>query len=273
MTAPRRTVLAAAALLALLALLFAPTLAWLWRSWLVHPYYAHGPLVPLVAAWFAWRGRARLNRRPSDLGLLLLGAGLLAHLLSLSSSWMPLSAGGLLFALVGLAAVAWGRSGLRVFALPAALLAAAVPLPYAERLAPPLAATVAHAAATAAAAAGAGVERAGAQLTVAGGSFTVGAPCSGLHSLLALATLAMVLAGVMEGRPVRRALMVCAAVPLALGANWLRLTGLIVVSDSLGPERGLALFHAAASPLAYLLAAALLVAFGRLIDCHVPVRA
>ena len=254
----------------LLIALFAPTLDWLRLTWQVHPFYSHGPLVPLIAGWFVWRNRSRLlDGSPSSAGVLLLAAGALLHVLSLRGGLWPVSAIGLIVALAGVAMQIGGVSGLRAVALPLLLLAMSVPLPIAERLAPAMAASVAHAAAVSASAAGAGVVRAGAQLTVGGGAFTVGEPCSGLRSLVALATLAMVVAGVADGPRQRRGVLVMTAVPLALGANWARLTGLILATDVLGPQRGLALFHSLASPMAFAAAAAALVGIGHMIGCRV----
>lgn len=270
MTDRRAAALVGGVLLGLLGVLAAPSLHWLWLSWQAHPFYAHGPLVPVVAAWFAWRARARLvGGGGSDAGLLVIAAGAASYVLALRAGLQLPAIGGLLVAASGIALFVGGRAGLTAAAFPLALLALAVPLPLVERLAPDMAASVAHAAAVSASAAGAVVERAGAQLVVGGGAFTVGAPCSGLRSLIALVTLATMLAGLADGPRGRRTALVGAAIPLALGANWARLTGLIVASDALGPERGLALFHATASPLSFAAATAALVVFGHVLGCHV----
>ena len=39
----------------LLLALFYPTLRWLVGEWLGNDYYSHGPLVPLISAFLAWR--------------------------------------------------------------------------------------------------------------------------------------------------------------------------------------------------------------------------
>jgi len=252
------------------AVLFGPALAWLVGSWRVHPYYSHGFLLPPIAAWFAWRARAGLTGgRPSDAGLALVSAGLGLHLVAAPWQAHPISIAGLFVVLLGLALLAGGPGALRAAAFPVSLLALAVPLPMVERLAPPLAGAVAHGAALAAGALGVGVVRAGAQLAVGGGAFTVGAPCSGLNSLVALATLGVVLAGTVDAAPWRRLAVVGLAVPLALAANWVRLTGLLWVAGAFGAEAGLAVYHGPASPLLFLVATALLVRGGRALGCDV----
>ena len=254
------TPLALLAVAALLAALYAPTVQWLWTTWRVHPYYAHGPFVLPVAAALAWRQRTRLEAVSWAPGWPMLAAGLTLTVASSRMEAMPLSAAGLVLVVAALVGLVWGSAGLRALALPIALLAVAVPLPWVERLTPPLAAAVARAAAGAATAAGVAVERSGAQLAVGDGAFVVGAPCSGLRSVLALATVALVLAGLSQASPGRRAILLLAALPVALCTNWLRLTSLLLASHTFGAERGLVLFDGPAGALFFVAAVAILLA-------------
>lgn len=243
------------ALLGLLAWLFAPSLAWLVRTWQAHPYYSHGPLLPLLAGLLVWRRREALRAgSPSDLGLPLVAAGLLLHLAALRWEAHPVSALALLLLLAGLALLVGGRPALRAAAFPILIAALAIPLPWVERLAPPLAAGAARATASAALLLGIPVVRMGAQLGVADGAFVVGAPCSGLNSLVALLSLAVIVAGLSPIAWSRRLSLVLLAAPLALAANGARLLGLLWAAETFGAERGLALFHGPASPAAFALA-------------------
>ncbi len=249
---------------AMLAMIFAPTLRWLADTWRVHPYYGHGPLVVAAAVFLAWRARdAWRSNTPSALGLIPLGAGLALHVIALPMSARLVSAAGLLLALAGLALLGGGLPRMRALSLPLLLLALAVPLPLVERTAPFLAARVASVAAWSAGALGAVVQQKGAQLIVGDGVLAVGAPCSGLRSLVALLTLAVFLAGVLDGPPMRRSLIVLAALPLALVANGARLTALLWVAHAQGTDAGLALFHGPVAPLLYMAAAVGLVAISR----------
>lgn len=267
--------LAIAAVLACLGVvLFAPTLVWLARTWHVHPYYGHGWLVPIVAGAFAWRARDRFTGgASSNAGVVVIAAGLGLHLAAVRWQAFPASALALVVVLVGIALAAGGWPAGRAALFPAALLALAIPWPFVERTAPFLAASVARAAALSAGAVGVGVVQQGAELSVRGGAFTVGAPCSGLGSAIALVTLAVILAGVLDGAWQRRAALVVFALPLALTANWLRLTGLLWLVDVVGPTQGLAWFHGPLGPLAYLGAAVGLIGAGRWLGCDVRAAA
>lgn len=253
-----------------IAVLWWPALGWLARTWRVHPYYAHGPLVVVAAgAFLVHRRRELAADEPSGVGLALVATGAGIHLLALARSTWPLSVAALLLALAGLAVLAGGARAGRAAAYPLGIAALAIPLPLVERVAPWLAGHAAAASAAVAGAFGADVQRSGAMLLVGDGTLTVGAPCSGLNSLVALITLSAVLAGVVGGSPARRAALILAAVPLALAANGLRLTSLLWVADVFGAAFGLAFFHGPASPTAFLLATGGLLGVARMLGCDV----
>jgi exosortase len=174
-----------------------------------------------------------------------LALGLAVHLVALRQAAWPLSAAGLVIVLVGLALLAGGSRQVAAYGLPIAVLALAIPVPWVERLAPPLAATVAHAAAGAAGLVGVPVVVTGAQVAVGSNAFVVGAPCSGLRSLVVLVTIAVILAGLSGLSAPRRALVVASALPLALAANGLRITALICAAGAVATQGRLAEVHAA----------------------------
>jgi exosortase len=251
-----------------LAGLFAPTVLWLAATWRVHPYYTHGPAAVLAAMWLAHRRRCSMRTGRSAAGLGLLAAGLVLQVAATRTGNMPLSAYALLLCIAGSASALFGLS-CRALAFPLALVALTVPLPVAEHVTPQLAAAVARGAAATAAAAGVAVQRSGALLAVGDGTLVVGAPCSGLRSLLALGTVAVVLAGVSDAPLGRRGFLVCAALPVALGTNWMRLTSIVVASDTLGTARSVALLDGPAGLVFFLAAVAILLALSRLIGCRV----
>ena len=52
----RRLKIASTGLIGILLLaLFYPTLRWLVAEWLGNDFYSHGPLVPVISGFFAWR--------------------------------------------------------------------------------------------------------------------------------------------------------------------------------------------------------------------------
>lgn len=266
--------LAAIVFVALIATAFWPTFVWLGRSWWVDPYYTHGPLAVAAALWFIWRARhVFVDSAPSSIGAALIVTGLALRVSTFARADHVVEAAGLILVLAGLSAIIGGRPGLRASVIPLAIFALAVPLPQIAKIAPWLAAHAAGQAAGAAGLIGIEVVRSGAQLIVADGAMTVGAPCSGLRSLVALVTLALVLAGTFEGPPLRRALVVMAAVPIALIANGARLVGLIWIASAMGLDRGLGFFHGPSSAVLFLASAAGLIVIGRTLGCDFSLEA
>lgn len=260
-------------LLGLLLWLAAPSLRWLAATWRADEDYGHGPLLLLAAAFLAWRRWRRPGAAPGPaprpfpdaaprtqaLGLGLLALAALAQLAGQRLGNAPLAAAGLAAALPGLAALLGGRRAWQSLRYPAFLYLLAIPLPLVDRWGTPLAARVAAAVARVAEALGAPVVLRGAELAVGAESFVVGAPCSGLRSLVAAVGLAAVLGGLLRLSPARLGLLLALALPLAILGNGLRLLVLVLVAQGLGRDAALALFHGPLGAGAFLLAAVVLV--------------
>ncbi|MEW5720880.1 MAG: archaeosortase/exosortase family protein, partial [Chloroflexota bacterium] len=158
-------------------LLFAPTWLWLGEAWLSDPYYSHGPLVLIVALYFAWTQRHALtvtvppslsfqaergisthseqdfssqsfdsaakNAAPlrtllETTGWLFIVLALAAHLWALFWRAYYISALMIPLALLGLLIALYGWQTARRFWFPLAFLIFMIPLPIAERFGPSL---------------------------------------------------------------------------------------------------------------------------------------
>ncbi|MEW5720414.1 MAG: archaeosortase/exosortase family protein, partial [Chloroflexota bacterium] len=95
--------------------------------------------------------------------------------------------------------------------------------------------------------------------------FTVGIPCGGLRSIIAIITLVALFAYVTAGRAWARGLILLAAIPIALAANTLRITLLFAIANAWGEGAGLEYFHTWSSPILFLGACALVLLLARLI--------
>jgi len=265
-----RSHLVAAAALVAAAVLFAPALAWVAATWRVNPYYSHGPLVAAAALFLAWRARRSLGpAEPSAAGLAVIALSVAAHALAARYALWPASALAFVGVLAGTCLIVGGSAWLRALAVPLTLLALAVPLPWVAHIAPRLAAAAAGQAAALVALLGVDVIHRGPQLIVGDGSYSVGAPCSGLRSIVALVTLAVGLAGTLHGPRVGRWALVALAVPLALAANTVRLSGLLVFAEAFGTAPGLTYYHGPSSPVLFVAAVLGLLWMGRAMGCDV----
>jgi len=261
----------------LLALAYVPTLRWLWTTWLGDPYYSHGLLLPLVSLFLVWRRETTQPVGPGldcDLppvvwiaGLALLAACYGLNLLALRSVLYPASALCLLVSMAALALPLQGGSGLRRHAFALALLLLAIPIPQLERWTPVLARSVAGIAAESASLLGLDVAREGARLMLPSVELVIGAPCSGINSLLAMLSLGAVNAHLMSGPWPRRLALVICAIPIALLSNYLRVMLLLLTAATLGMGRTLTILHDLSGVVLFVLSAALLVVVGRALRC------
>ena len=262
--------------LAMVAALFYPTLAWLVANWRGDPYYQHGALVPIVSLFVAWRlhRESELSESPRQsadrsfsVGLVMVVLGITAHLVALPRQRYLISSLALVLVLAGIVCAWAGDGTLRRQAFPLLFLLLMIPLPWLEQSTPYLARWVAAASATLARLVGVDVMVTGARLELPLTSLVVGAPCSGVSSLAALMTLAVLYAFVVRGPLLCRAILVVLALPLALLSNLIRVWLLIVLADVFGEAIAMGYFHDWSSPLLFLLALGLLVVVGKGLGC------
>ncbi len=260
------------AITGLTLLLLYPALAWLVASWLSNPYYSHGFLIPPVAALLAWRQWSRLRAEPRR-GETWIGLGVTAASLAAivwAMRWRN-------FVVVWLAAVALligillyleGWSRLRHWLFPLLFLGLMVPLPFIDRLSPWFESLTARWATALARLAGIAAVQQGGEITLPNTTIVVGAPCSGLRSLLAMATVGIIWIYLVKGRPAAKALMLAAIAPLAIAGNVLRIALLLVIAVWWGPEPALTYYHDWSGLVLFLVALGLLLAWGRVLGCY-----
>lgn len=257
-------------ILGLVALLFSSTFAWLVYNWLNNSYYSHGFLVPLISGFFLWRRKdvlARSNREPSNLGLLLLGASLVIYLVAQVWQAHHLSALALIVLLTGLALYFLGEGATRRIAFPLTFLLFMIPLPFINRLSPALESLTASVATDVVRLLGIAASNVGSQIQLENSSFVVGAACSGLNSVVALATLVVIFVYVLEGTLRAKIILLVLAVPIAMVANIFRVSSLLVIAHFFGAEAGMRYFHDYSSLVLFLLAFLLLIMVSRLVGC------
>lgn len=209
------------------AWLFAPVAAGLVRQWSTDPEYAHALLVVPFALGLAWMRRDALRACPRAprvsgyfvalAGLALLAVGTLgAELFLTRVAFVLVVAGGLVF-LAG-----WRH--LRIVALPMTLLALAIPLPaiVSNQITLPLQILASTAAEHVVALSNIPILREGNVLILPNATLQVAEACSGIRSLSALVTMAVIVAWTFERRQGVRALIVLSAIPIAVLTNAVR---------------------------------------------------
>jgi exosortase len=249
-------------------LLLLPTLRWLVNEWWSNDYYSHGVLVPVVSAYFVWRLLPRLERRPSNLGLLLLVAALAVYLVALFQRAFFVSALGMIGLLAGLVWYLWGDIALRRLAFPLAFLIFMVPLPFVEASSLPLSLLTGQISTRVMQLFGMNVVVHGASVSLPNANLVVGAQCSGLRSIVALFTLVAVFAYIVEGPRLSKILLALSAIPIAILGNIFRVSTLLLVADKWGVEAGFRYYHDYSGIFFFLFAFLCLILLGQLLRCR-----
>jgi exosortase B len=230
----------------------------------------HGPIVLGVLAWLFWTRRddiAAVEARPTPvLGWSLFAAGLLVYVFGRVFGIASVEFASHLFIVPAVMLLLKGPVAIRVAWFAVLYLVFLIPLPgtLIDALTGVLKHWISVIVETLLHAAGYPIARSGVVMTIGQYELLVADACSGLHSmfsLTALGTLYMYLMG--RASRLHNALMLLAILPIAFGANIIRVIILVLITYHLGDEAGQGFLHGAAGMVLLLLALALLFAFDR----------
>lgn len=251
-------------LAAIVVILYYDILRHLVENWLQDSNYSHAFLVPLFAGYLVWERRQQWMTKqisPEFIGLLpifgamvLLLVGTLGAELFLSRVSFVLLLGGLTLYFAG-----WPVS--KTLFAPWVVLFLMIPLPVIvfNQIAFPLQTLASHLASSVLTIMHVPVVREGNVISLPSITLNVVEACSGIRSLMSLATLALMYGLVAERRNWMRVLLVLFAIPAAVGANALRIVGAALLGQYAGPQYADGFFHAFSGWLIFVLTMALLV--------------
>lgn len=226
--------------LALALGVYAPLVPGLVREWSEFPSLSHGFAIPLISAYLLWARRDRLRAapiEPSPAGLPVLVLGLAALVIGLHGEESFLARISLPVTLLGLTLFVGGRHVAREAWLALAYLAFMIPVPYAtlklimyrSRLLD--AAVAAHALDWL----GVPVLREGVMLYLPNITLEVADDCSSIPAIAALLALGVAYASLAARPWGLRLTLVLATIPLAIGANIVRIVTTAAAAYHIGP--------------------------------------
>jgi exosortase len=235
-------------LAALLLWLYIPTLTHLVGQWWNDPNFSHGFFVPLFAGFVIWQERHRLaavQLRPSWSGVLILGFGLCVLILGQMGAEIFLSRFSLLIVLAGLIVLFLGWRFFRAVLFPWAFLALMIPIPAIvfNQITFPLQLLASKVASTTLPWLGVPVLREGNVIVLPAMALEVADACSGIRSLMSLATLAVIYGYLMESKASVRVLLALASLPIAVAATSLRVVGTGLLVQYWDPDKAQGFFH------------------------------
>jgi exosortase len=242
-----RRILPAIALtgVAFAALFGAPFLSLL-RDWWTNPEAGHGLLLGPLSERLAWRRRVTVRTPMLMTGLAILFAAVGLRILGGMAAEQYTMRFSMIAAAAGLTVFFLGLPQLRAWWLPFALLVLSIPLPelVLSALALPLQFQASELGASLLRARHVPVALTGNVIRIPGHELFVTEACSGLRSLTALISLAVLLGGMSLRHIVSRWMLILIAVPIAIIVNGVRIfvTGFTV--HFVGAEAGTGIFHA-----------------------------
>ena len=256
-----------------LAALYVPTYVSLARSLWREDAYAHGPIILAAFAWLAWRERAALLApagRPAIVpGAVALAVGLFLYVGGRTLGLTPIEVASHIPVLAGLVLLIGGFPALRRYAFALAFLLFLIPLPgfVLDAATTPLKSVVSVAVEMLLRLAGYPVERSGVVLSLGDHQMLVADACSGLNSIFSLFALGLLythLTGPSSRK--RTAVLLAAVLPIAIAANILRVTALVLLTVHFGEEAAQGFLHGFAGMLVFLAALSMLVGLDKLIS-------
>jgi exosortase len=223
------------------AVLFGKPIYLLATDWWTMPEAGHGLLLAPVAIWMAWKSGIGPDAKPNRmLGITLLLIAVVVRTASGLAAELFTMRGSAVMALAGITVYEFGFKQLVRWWLPFALICLSIPLPelITQALAMPLQFKASRMGAALLQMRNVPVRLAGNVIQLPGRELFVTEACSGLRSLTALLSMAVLLGAVALKRPVTRVALVLLAIPVAIVVNGIRvfLTGFLVfyVSPSYG---------------------------------------
>lgn len=250
-------------LLGVLGWLYASVLGHLAAQWWHDPNYSHGFFVPVFSLFVVWSERDRMRRlplEPSWSGLLVLAFALAVLTAGILGAELFLSRFSFLLAIAGLVVLIYGWNHFRAVFFAWLFLLFMIPIPAIvfNQITFPLQLLASRAAADTLPLLGVPVLREGNIIQLPAMALEVAEACSGIRSLMSLATLAIIYGYLLETRTSIRVTLALASIPIAVIANSLRIIGTGLLVQYWDPDKAQGFFHAFSGWLIFVVSLVLL---------------
>ncbi|PYV97967.1 MAG: exosortase [Acidobacteria bacterium] len=257
-------------LLVLVGWLYFSILGRLAQQWTHDPNFSHGFFVPAFSLFVLWQERGRLSAlpvKPSWTGLPIVLLALCVLMLGNLGAELFLSRTSLLVLIAGLVIFFLGWQYFRAVLFPWAFLLLMIPIPSIlfNQITFPLQLLASKVASDVLPLAGVPVLREGNVIGLPLMQLEVAEACSGIRSLLSLATLTIIYGYLMESRIWIRVLLAIASVPIAVAANSFRIVGTGLLVQYWDPEKAEGFFHLFSGWLIFVMSLAMLFALHKLL--------
>lgn len=235
-------------LLVLWGVVFLPVYPELWYTWMNNSNNSHGMLVPIISGFFIWNKKNKLQNaslNTSNWGGILLVISLCLYLIALTGHVAVVQRAMIVFSLIGLILFNFGTAIFKIFAFPICYLIFMVPLPDSiyGLVAFPLQLFATNVAHFIIQTLNIPVLQEGNMLYFAQTQLEVAEACSGLRSMTAFIMLSVLFAYLINGNIYRRIIIILSAIPLAIIANIIRVTGTGILAHFFGSQVARGFLH------------------------------
>ncbi|MHB1460743.1 MAG: exosortase C-terminal domain/associated protein EpsI [Armatimonadota bacterium] len=223
-----------------------PAIAFLFQRWMSSPELNHGLAVPFITAFLIYRSR---HHRPAQagkpwLGIIPLSVGLVLLVLAVWADIKLLYGVSLPISITGLCWIFYGGGWVRARLFPLTFLFMAVPWP--DFLIDKLSVPMQH---SSAAISGwvlglfLPIQREGVHLWTPRFDAEIAVACSGIRSLMAITTVAALLAACTPVKPGWKWLLFASSIPITYIANVIRIVLIFIIGHFINSKLALTLFH------------------------------
>jgi exosortase len=249
---------------------------WLLSYWSRGGEYAHGYVVPIIAAVVAgWRWKTRLHSVPlsaSNTGLGVLSSAVVLYWVGVRASNPRIIAISLVVLVFGLILFLAGWGWAKELWFPCAFLVFMIPLNFLEQYVSfPLRMFVARTSTGLLDVFGLDVFQQGTGIYSKSGRFQpldVADPCSGIRSLVALMALTSLYGYVTMDRSWKKWVLFFSSIPLAVLGNLARITTVALWAQGFGQESAMQIYHDYSGFIVFSLAILCMIALGATLNLH-----
>ena len=237
-----------ALIVALLGWLYLRIIGRLALQWWHDPNFSHGFFVPAFSLYVLWVKRDSLRKispSPSWYGVPILLTGLVLLIVGNLGAELFLSRISLLFVIAGLVICFLGWTYQQKLLFPWLFLLLMIPIPiiFFNQITFPLQLLASRLASALLPIMGVPVLREGNIIQIPAMPLEVAEACSGIRSLLSLATLTIIYGYLMEPKVAIRVILAIASIPIAVAANSLRIVGTGLMVQYWNPDKAEGFFH------------------------------
>ncbi len=255
------------ALICTIILCYAEILFDMANQWFNDPNYSHGLLIPLISGYLIWRNKNTFSLsdiRPTPKGLSVLVFGLLLLIIGKASGEFYTMRFSFIIVILGLLLFTMGVDITKKNIFPIGFLIFMIPLPYVlyNDIALPLRLLTVTFSTKILSLLGISFMREGNIIHLTQTSLHIIDACSGLRSIMSLSALAVLLAYFTQNSIWRKLLLALLAIPIAVIANFFRITGTAIVVNRWGPELTDGIIHNLSGVASFALAFILLAICG-----------